>query len=282
MLKMTSNCVLVSPKSSTYPRGYASGFGSPAALLASHFEHPHGCLYLILTVIIAFSFGLSATGMAEVIREGPRGCKAVALTFDMCPVREGSGYDEPLVRTLIEKQIPATFFLSGRWMVKHDAEVKELLAVPFFEVGTHGHVHAHLPELDEEQQRREILEPVTILRSKYGHTVRLFRPPYGEYNEATIHLAEILGLRFILWNVVSGDPDFRLSEVEIVRTIKSRVRRGSIVVMHANGKGRHTREVIDNLYEDLIVRQEYQPVTISALLNECVSPHAHDGRSSDH
>jgi hypothetical protein len=40
MLKMTSNFVLGSKKSSTYPRGYASGFFSPAALLGGHFEHP--------------------------------------------------------------------------------------------------------------------------------------------------------------------------------------------------------------------------------------------------
>lgn len=294
---MTSNCVLVASKSSTYPYGkgrvlarleragvirYASGFASPSALLDSHFEHPFGRLCIILIAIITFNLGLSTTSLAEVIREGPRACKAVALTFDMCPVREGSGYDEPLVRTLIAKHIPATFFLSGRWIVKHDTAVRELLAVPFFEVGTHGHVHAHLPELGEEPQRREILEPVTLLRTKYGRTAALFRPPYGEYNEATIHLAEMLGLRFILWNVVSGDPDLHLSEAEIFHTIKSRARSGSIVVMHANGKGRHTREVVDDLYDDLIVRQGYQPVTISTLLNECASPSSHDGRASHH
>jgi hypothetical protein len=40
MLKKSANFVLDSPKSSTYPRGYASGFDSPAALLDGHFEHP--------------------------------------------------------------------------------------------------------------------------------------------------------------------------------------------------------------------------------------------------
>lgn len=242
-------------------------------------------LSLVLTVILSFGIISSLQlGRAEVIREGPRGCKAVALTFDMCPVREGSGYDEPLVRTLIENKIPATFFLSGRWMAKHDEEVRALLAVPFFEVGTHGHVHAHLPELDEEQQRHEIMQPVTLLRSRYGHTTILFRPPYGEYNEATIHLAEVLGLRFILWNVVSGDPDPHLSEAEIFQTVKARARGGSIIVMHANGKGRHTREVVNDLYEDLIGRQRYHPVTISTLLDQCSLPSSssHDGRSSDH
>jgi hypothetical protein len=40
MLKQTASCVLSSSKSSTYPRGYASGFDSPAALLNGLFEHP--------------------------------------------------------------------------------------------------------------------------------------------------------------------------------------------------------------------------------------------------
>ena len=35
LLKKVSNFVLGSSKSSTYPRGYASGFDSPAALLAT-------------------------------------------------------------------------------------------------------------------------------------------------------------------------------------------------------------------------------------------------------
>jgi peptidoglycan-N-acetylglucosamine deacetylase len=240
---------------------------------------------LIALMFVAIEAGNAPdTGRAEVIREGPRGCKALALTFDMCPVREGSGYDEPLVRMLIEKQISATFFLSGRWMAKHDMEVRTLLAVPFFEIGTHGHVHAHLPELDDEQQRHEIMQPVTLLRSRYGHKTTLFRPPYGEYNKTTIHLADVLGLRFILWNLVSGDPDPHLSEMEIFNTVNSRARSGSIVVMHANGKGRHTREVVDALYDNLIVRQGYQAVTVSTLLDQCSLPSSssHDGRSSDH
>jgi len=40
MLKMLSSFVLGLSKSSTYPRGYASGFDSPAALLDGRFEHP--------------------------------------------------------------------------------------------------------------------------------------------------------------------------------------------------------------------------------------------------
>jgi hypothetical protein len=39
MLKQAPNFVLGSKKSSTYPRGYASGCFSPAALFGDLFEH---------------------------------------------------------------------------------------------------------------------------------------------------------------------------------------------------------------------------------------------------
>jgi hypothetical protein len=42
MLKQFASFVLGSSKSSTYPRGYDSGFDLPAALLDELFEHPSG------------------------------------------------------------------------------------------------------------------------------------------------------------------------------------------------------------------------------------------------
>ncbi|MFO0766854.1 MAG: polysaccharide deacetylase family protein [Nitrospiraceae bacterium] len=68
---------------------------------------------------------------AQVIKTGSPGCPAVALTYDLCPVRTASGFDVELIDFLIEHKIPATFFMSGRWMAKHEAEVRKLLAVPF-------------------------------------------------------------------------------------------------------------------------------------------------------
>ncbi|OAI44514.1 hypothetical protein AYO43_09050 [Nitrospira sp. SCGC AG-212-E16] len=50
MLKKSASFVLDSSKSSTYPRGYASGFDSPAALLNGLFEHPAGILFYFQNV----------------------------------------------------------------------------------------------------------------------------------------------------------------------------------------------------------------------------------------
>lgn len=203
---------------------------------------------------------------AQVIKAGPASCPAVALTYDLCPVRTASGFDHELIEFLIEHKVPATFFMSGRWMMKHDAEVKQLLAVPFFEIGTHGDVHAHLPMHDVEEQQQEIMAPVRFLKAKYGRPATLFRPPYGEYNDVTVEAVKALGLRFILWNIESGDPDPTLSADAILTRVQKRLKPGSVIVLHANGKGKHTREVTEALAANLLADKGLTAMTVSDLL----------------
>lgn len=227
--------------------------------------------------IFCFSLALLMTrtpvagAQAEVIRSGPPACPAIALTFDLCPVRKGTGYDKALIDYLIDHRIPATFFLSGRWMAKHDAEVERLLEIGFFEVGTHGEVHAHLPMHSDAEQRREILGPVKLLSEHYAHEAVLFRPPYGEYNDVTVDVVKTLGLKFIQWNIESGDPDPTLSADQILARIERRAKPGSIVVLHANGKGKQTRQVVERLTADVLPRKGLKPVTVSELLS-CKQP----------
>ena len=156
--------------------------------------------------------------------------------------------------------------MSGRWMATHDAEVKQLLAVPFFEIGTHGEVHAHLPMHEAEEQQQEIMGPVRLLKTKYGRTTTLFRPPYGEYNDVSVEAVKSLGLRFILWNIESGDPDPMLSAEAILTRVQRRIKPGSVIVMHANGKGKHTREVTETLAGTLLPGKNLTTMTVSDLL----------------
>ena len=221
-------------------------------------------LCLVLTMLLVSA--MPPFTQAQVIKSGPPSCPGVALTFDLCPVRNGTGYDQALIDYLIEQKIPATFFMSGKWMTKHDQQVKTLLQIPFFEVGTHGEVHAHLPLHSADEQKQEILGPVRLLKTKYGHDATLFRPPYGEFNDDTVNVARALGLQFILWNVVSGDPDPTLTTIQIENQLKRLVRKGSVIVMHANGKGRHTHEVVQDLHQQLLPQRNLTPMTMSDLL----------------
>ena len=220
----------------------------------------------ILIAILALVALSPVAGHAQVIRSGPPACPTIALTFDLCPVRKGAGYDKALIDYLIEHKIPATFFMSGRWISTHDPEVEQLLEIGFFEVGTHGEVHAHLPMQDVDGQRAEILGPVKLLSEHYAHEAVLFRPPFGEFNAVTVDVVRALGLRFIQWNIESGDPDPTLSAEQIVARIDKRAKGGSIVVLHANGRGKHTREVIERLTVEVLPRKGLKPTTVSELL----------------
>lgn len=225
---------------------------------------------LYLLSLIALELTPSTPSFAQVITAGPPTCPGVALTFDLCPVRTGSGYDQPLMGYLIKHRIPATFFLSGKWMAKHESEVEQLLSLDFFEVGTHGEVHAHLPMHDADEQRTEILGPVKLLQARYGHEAILFRPPYGEYNDVTVAVVNLLGLQFIQWNIESGDPDPTLSAGRILLRIAKRAKPGSIIVLHANGKGKQTRKVIEHLTREILPAKKLRPMTVSELL-DCTS-----------
>lgn len=221
-------------------------------------------LYLAFTVLCASAMPLLTE--AQVIKSGPPSCPGVALTFDLCPVGKGTGYDQALIDYLIDQKIPATFFMSGKWIKKHDLHVRALLQIPFFEIGTHGDVHAHLPLYSADEQKQEILGPVRLLKTNYGHHATLFRPPYGEFNDDTVNVARALGLQFILWNVVSGDPDPTLTAIQIEDQLKRSVRMGSVIVMHANGKGMHTHEVVQDLHQHILPKRNLTPMTMSDLL----------------
>ena len=221
----------------------------------------------ILAASVLLMLAATADSRAQVVKSGPPACPTIALTFDLCPVRKGTGYDKALIDYLIEHKIPATFFMSGQWIAKHDPEVEQLLGIGFFEVGTHGEVHAHLPMHDADEQRNEILGPVKLLSEHYAHEAVLFRPPFGEYNDVTVDVVRALGLRFIQWNIESGDPDPMLSTEQIVARIEKRAKGGSIVVLHANGKGKYTKQVIQRLTMEVLPRKGLTPTTVSDLLS---------------
>ena len=216
----------------------------------------------------------AGTQLAPVVKEGPAGCHEIALTFDLCPVRGGTGWDRALVTMLEQRNVPATFFASGRWIERHAAEVRELLAHrSLFELGTHGMRHRHLPTLDLAGQREEIMGPIDLLNTDYHYRPTLVRAPYGEFDERTREIIADHGLELVQWSVVSGDPDPHLGTDDILRTMRAGVRDGSVVIFHANGKGAHTRQVVETVVQDLLPARGLKPVTVSQLVEGC----RHDG-----
>ncbi len=91
----------------------------------------------------------AATTDGLIIDHGPRTTRSIALTFDACPTDLSDEYDEKVIDVLLHEQVPATLFLSGRWVEKNPDKAKFLATIPQFEIGEHSIYHPHLLEKDD-------------------------------------------------------------------------------------------------------------------------------------
>ena len=212
--------------------------------------------------------------------------KLVALTFDLCEqAGEVAGYQGAIVDFLRRERVPATFFAGGKWLRTHPERAMQLMADPLFEVGNHAWSHGNLRRLPIERAQTEILWSqwqYANLRATLAARARdagvpeaaiervparprVFRFPYGVCNPKSLALANELGLAAIQWDVVSGDADPGLSAEAIARAVTAEVKPGSIVVMHANGRGHHTPEALPKIVAGLR-EKGFRFVTASELL----------------
>jgi peptidoglycan/xylan/chitin deacetylase (PgdA/CDA1 family) len=169
----------------------------------------------------------------------PTSRKIIALTFDA-----GSG-DQGLARilkTLADKKVPGTFFLTGQFIQRYPSDTRAIAAVDQHSIGNHTVDHPHMNQLSDAAIRDEILGAE---RSIIGVTGRqpwpLFRFPYGESSSRTIAIANSLGYGSIRWTVDtlgwegrvdSGGHSTRQSVDTVIARALNGARPGEIVLMH--------------------------------------------------
>ncbi|MEO8667895.1 MAG: polysaccharide deacetylase family protein [Bauldia sp.] len=193
----------------------------------------------------------------------PAGDKRIALTFDLCQTRGAvAGYDGAIIDILRAASVRATFFPAGRWLETHRTRAGQLAADPLFLLANHSFSHPDLHFASAAAVRQEILLTEAALAATRvaanaacdeaagAPPVRLFRFPYGSCAPEGAAAANAAGSVIIQWDVVSGDPDGTSARV-IERNVLSAVRPGSIVVMHANGRGTHTAEALRTIIPKL-------------------------------
>lgn len=215
----------------------------------------------------------------------PAGRKLVALTFDLCETAgETAGYDGAVIDYLRAHRIKATLFAGGQWMASHRERTGQLLSDPLFEMGTHGWAHRNTRLLNDAELKREIVAPVaayTVLRSELRQAQcslphqavfsaiperpTLFRFPFGACNAAGLQAVADAGLTAIQWDVAPGDPSPNRSGRAIAEAMIRIARPGSIVVLHANGRGYHTAEALPLVIPALRAKG-FEFVTVSELI----------------
>lgn len=155
--------------------------------------------------------------------------RQVALTFD-----DGPGpYTERIVNTLKKEHVPATFFEVGFLEPYFHAGTRAVARAGNV-IGDHTERHAHLGSLPKAAQRDQIDSQVEWMHKLGVPAPRLFRPPYGSFNDTTMKLLKKRHMLMTLWSVDS--EDYRQPGVNtIVRRVVSAVKPGAIVLMHDGG-----------------------------------------------
>lgn len=203
-----------------------------------------------------------------VVEHGPRDSKMVALTFDLCEAeRDHAGFDEKVINILMQKGAKATFFMGGKWAETHPDSARMLSKNALFEIENHSYSHKVFTRISEEEANRQVVKAQESINQATGKIPRYFRFPAGKYNQWDLKLLADRGLTAIQWDVVTGDPDPHVSAADIIRVVKQKAHGGSIIIMHANGRGWHTAEALPQVI-DYLRGSGYRLVTISELLKD--------------
>ncbi|MBO1415658.1 polysaccharide deacetylase family protein [Streptomyces sp. FH025] len=134
-------------------------------------------------------------GRPPVVFRVPTTDKVVFLTID-----DGYEKDPEFARMAEELGIPFSAFLSD-YLVRDDYDYFRDLHKHGVEINNHTINHRNLKVLDYETQRQEICNQQDQLERQIGVRPRLFRPPYGEYNDNTLRAAGSCGVQAVpLWN----------------------------------------------------------------------------------
>jgi peptidoglycan/xylan/chitin deacetylase (PgdA/CDA1 family) len=194
------------------------------------------------------------------VSAGTRRKREVALTFDDGP----SQYTHAVMKILLAKSVPATFFVVGQQLNRFGPELNALLRNGF-QIGDHTENHAFLGRMNTAAQYGQIHDAALRVRSAGAPMPRLFRPPYGSYNKGTLATLRRLGMLMVLWSV---DPqDWRRPGTgSIVSTVLSQARPGAIVLMHDGGGYRDQTVAALPAIIDGLRRRHFHFVTVPRLL----------------
>lgn len=218
-------------------------------------------IFGVFTLVVKHPLAVLTTNsnkLRPIYRVNTGGEKKIAISFDAC---WGAEYTDEILAKLKEHNIKTTFFLVNIWL-KDYPEVAKKIAEEGHEIGLHSTTHPHFTSLSEEQMKRELQKNHEMIEEVTGYRPRLFRPPFGDYNNKVIEVSRSLGYHVIQWDVDSLDWK-DISARQIYDRVTRQVKPGSIVLFHNNGK--HTAEALEPIIKTL-KEQGYDIVPVSELL----------------
>ncbi|MFO8060313.1 MAG: polysaccharide deacetylase family protein [Bacillota bacterium] len=232
-----------------------------------------GLVYLILSTESLRVLQVTAGGERRIpVYSVQTEDKRVALTFD---ATWGAEHTSNLLRTLAQSEVRATFFLTNIWMEDYPDQTRGIHQAGH-ELALHSASHPDMATLGEGDIRSQLTDNIELMKSVCPEaSPRLFRPPFGSYNNRLLQVAEDdLGLTTIQWSVDSLDWKEVTAEY-VLNRVTTLVHPGAIILFH-NGS-EPTAEALGDIIEQL-EGAGYEMVTVSELLHPRPYEVDHRGR----
>lgn len=193
-------------------------------------------------------------GPVPVISEIPTKDRVVFITID-----DGAEKDPEFLRMMRELDVPVTLFLTDSAIRTNYGYFK-----PFATLGhgiaNHTLTHPNLRTLGRAAQRQEICGQQTRLAEEYGTTPRLFRPPYGNWNEDTRAAAGECGVdAIVLWR-----ESMQITNMQYQRGDK-RLHPGDIILAHFRGPSELKGTTMTEMTANLLRHIQEQGFTVARL-----------------
>ena len=202
-------------------------------------------------------------GGPGVVRSVPATGRAVALTFDACGGKGGSGYDQALIDFLRRNGVPATLFLNSRWIDANPAAFRLLAAEPLFEIGNHGTRHLPLSVtgrsaygISGTRNAGEVYDEVAgnhaRLTRLLGRPPRFFRSGTAYCDDIAERIVTDMGERVVTFSV-NGDGGATFTPAQVTTTVTA-AGPGDLVIGHMNHPEGGTAEGIAAAVPILLAR----------------------------
>ncbi len=159
--------------------------------------------------------------------------KVLYLTFDDGPIPEVTPW---VLEQLHAFRAKATFFCVGDNVNRHQDVFQKVLAAGH-SIGNHTFNHLSGWASDNIPYFHNVRRCARLMDSN------LFRPPYGRLKPKQTQFLQ-RHYRIVMWDVLSGDFDARITQEQCLENVLTNAGKGSIVVFHDSLKAREKLQYV--------------------------------------
>lgn len=200
-------------------------------------------IFFIFKPLSPYSFFIQSEETA--LTKGDAKQKNIALTFN---ISWGDEKILDILNVLKDKNVRATFFISGEWAERHPQLIEKILKDKH-EFGMLGYRYQNYIDMEMGQVKKDIQYAKEIFKKQGLEDIRYIRPPDGEFNKEIIDLVESMDLEAVHWSIQTND--WENPGVEKLHKKITKAANGDIILLHASDSAKQTAEALQTAIPEL-------------------------------